>query len=259
MFDDRFEAYLADTAEGRSAHHRIRYQVFCLQRGYEDPANFPELEERDTWDTRSEHLMVRSKADGRWVAASRIVLPSHRGLPVHMFDSLEPEFQWRERRLSVGEASRVCVIHGGERNAGKCDTNQPVVSMPDIGFVSSREESEVLLGMIRAIIFRALERQLDHLYILVTRALARLLKRLGVVCEQAGREVEHRGLRAPYLIDLRKSRDAIAVRSRMTAELFSRPDLAYLRYSESDLASADEPVIAVPTAASSRLHFRHAG
>ncbi len=68
---------------------------------------------------------------------------------------------------------------------------------------------------------------------LVTRPLARLLKRLGVACKQAGEDiVSHCGLRAPYLIDIDTSWRGLVARSGEVADMFSRHHLAYLSHAE---------------------------
>jgi hypothetical protein len=45
MVIKNFEVILADDQWSRHIHHQLRYQVFCLETGYEDPAQFPDGEE----------------------------------------------------------------------------------------------------------------------------------------------------------------------------------------------------------------------
>ena len=71
MFDTRYEVYLADTAESRALHHQIRYEVFCIERGFEDPEAFAQGQEHDRWDDSSHHFVVQDKESGAGVAAAR--------------------------------------------------------------------------------------------------------------------------------------------------------------------------------------------
>lgn len=54
----------------------------------------------------------------------------------------------------------------------------------------------------------------------------------GVVCTKMGDEVDHRGLRAPYFIDVNASWHGLVARSGVVADLFSRHHLAYFPHSE---------------------------
>ncbi len=42
----RFEAVLADSDESRCINYRLRYHVFCKETGLEDPANFPDEQQK---------------------------------------------------------------------------------------------------------------------------------------------------------------------------------------------------------------------
>ena len=85
--------------------------------------------------------------------------------------------------------------------------------------------------MIRAIVIYGLERDIEHCYLLVTEAFARLLRRLGVVLHRAGKAIEHRGLRTPYRVGLRENAAALSARSPAISQLFARRALAYQPFS----------------------------
>ena len=79
MFDETFRVCFADTPFGVALHQRLRYQVFCLDKGFEDPEAFSTAQETDAWDDHSAHFIVQNKSTRQWVAATRLVLPK-RGL-----------------------------------------------------------------------------------------------------------------------------------------------------------------------------------
>ena len=70
MFDENFRVCFADTPFGVALHQRIRYQVFCLDKGFEDPSAFSTAQETDTWDDQSAHFIVQNKKTLQWVAAT---------------------------------------------------------------------------------------------------------------------------------------------------------------------------------------------
>jgi len=228
MFDPTYEVILADIEAARAIHHKIRYQVYCLERGFENPDAFPIGEERDRWDRHATPFIVRHRASGKWVAAMRIVLPNAASFPVETLQCLDSASAERLRRYKLGEASRVCVI----RSPNPRKTNRHLDW--NFGSVNRDSESEVLLGLIRALILYGFDQRIEYYYLLVTGAFARLLRHLGVVLHQVGIPVEHRGWRAPYLMELRESAASMSAKSEVIRRLFARKALAYQPFSALD-------------------------
>jgi N-acyl amino acid synthase of PEP-CTERM/exosortase system len=113
-------------------------------------------------------------------------------------------------------------LKGGRRlNVANANANATSLEL------TRHEESEIMLGMFRAINAYAWDINLQYLYMLTTRPLARLVKRLGVVCEQIGEGIEHRGTRYPFLINVDQSWAQIKARSAEVAQMSARQHLAY--------------------------------
>jgi N-acyl amino acid synthase of PEP-CTERM/exosortase system len=220
MFDSRYEVFLADTPESRALHHQIRYQVFCIEEGFEDPERFSAGQESDRWDNNAQHFVVRDKESGAGVAAGRIVLPALGQLPVDDLGCISEKPVIPTGRRQVAEVSRICMVRGDVEKSQRL----PVQA------VSRAGESEVMLGLIRAVIRYSWDHEIPQIYMLVTRPLARLLKRLGVDCRQVGDDIEYRGRRAPYLIDIDASWRGLVERSGEVADMFSRHHLAYFSH-----------------------------
>ena len=156
MFDSRYEVYLADTAESRKLHHQVRYQVFCVERGFEDPQKFPDCQERDAWDQDSHHFVVQDRETGAGVAAMRIVLPTAGKLPVEQLGCIAAPPAIHAVRNRVAEVSRICMVRGDVRGNGV-----PVRA------VSWGSESEIILGLLRAIDRYSNDHDIPHFYMLV--------------------------------------------------------------------------------------------
>lgn len=88
--------------------------------------------------------------------------------------------------------------------------------------------------MIRTIVLYGLERGIEHCYLLVTDAFARLPRRLGLVLHQAGIAIDHRGWRTPYRMGVRESVASLCNRTPAVRELFARKALAYQPFSMPD-------------------------
>ncbi|MBK1691605.1 GNAT family N-acyltransferase [Ectothiorhodospira mobilis] len=220
MFDATYEAFVADTPEARRIHHRIRYTVYCLERGFEDPQAFPEGEERDEWDDVSVHFIFRHRATGAWVGALRLVTPDRDGLPLHQMAYMEREVQG-----PAWELSRICVPGG--------------VTVPGNAAADGRGQMpqdarapDLFAGMLRAAIEYARDQDVPYLYFLANRALARIVRRLGFEFHGVGPGCEHRGMRYPYLAHLDEAVFSAMQRSSRMARLFHSAAPAYRFHSE---------------------------
>lgn len=225
LFDDSYEVVLADTEVSRAIHHKIRYQVYCMERDFENPANFPTGEESDRWDSHAAQFIVRQRDSEAWVAAIRLVLPYAASFPLETLHCLTPGHAAHLRRRHLGEISRVCVIRSPNPHHSNPHLDH------NFGHVTPDRESQVMLGLIRTIIIHGLERGIEHCYLLVTDAFARLLRRIGVVLHSVGTATEHRGFRAPYLMGLRETAASLCNRSAAIHALFDRAIDAYRPYS----------------------------
>ena len=113
MIENDYEVVVADTRETRRIHHRIRYQVYCLETAYEDPNAHPGGVERDEWDDHAIPFLVRHGPSGQWVGAMRLV-PSVGGrLPLYDLvgtgaegDQFKTERAWEISRVCIPSAYR---------------------------------------------------------------------------------------------------------------------------------------------------------
>ncbi|MCU0564016.1 MAG: PEP-CTERM/exosortase system-associated acyltransferase [Desulfobacterales bacterium] len=246
MFDKDFELFLADTEEGIALNQRVRYRVFCLEKGFEDATEFPDGRERDPWDEVSVHFAVREKATGNWVGATRIILPLAEQFPVEQQDGLVREHAEGVPRYTLSEVSRICIVRDGG----------PVVAFPGgasggatdevAGVSNRRQERDVLLGLIRAIIEYCLDHGIRHGYMFVTDAFAKLLERLGVAFHQVGERTEYRGIRAPYFIDYALTKQQMCAHSAEVAEHFEAWDQAYRPISALRVPAVPEVIVSGP-------------
>jgi N-acyl-L-homoserine lactone synthetase len=189
MLDEHFEVVFADTESARSIHYRMRYQVYCLERGYEDPGAFPHGEERDEWDGNAAHFMVRHRPTGQWLATLRLVLPRAGCLPVSGHCELPQEVRSKAPVVQAAEISRLCIWPAGRRL---------VASVPSLS-------SELLTALLRAALDYSREQGLRYWYFLISPALARMVRRLCISLTPAGEACELRGRRIPYVTDLERT------------------------------------------------------
>ena len=117
MFDRTYEVILADTEISQAIHRKIRYQVYCLENPFENPADFPLGEEYDPWDNDSAQFIVRNRLLGTWVAAMRLVLPHCVRFPIEKLSCLTSDSPLPRHQLAeVSRISTIRSLHPWQRN-----------------------------------------------------------------------------------------------------------------------------------------------
>ena len=108
MLVPRFETLLCDTHEARTLHYQIRYQVFCAQKGFEDPENFPDGAEMDEYDGAAVQFVMWDRMQQRMMGAMRLIDAKRMPLPCENIcrNSLFELDAVRERTV---ELSRVAI------------------------------------------------------------------------------------------------------------------------------------------------------
>lgn len=74
-FNRHFRTVPADTSELIQRAQEIRYQVYCIERQFEDPDDHADHREKDKFDTHSVHSLLIHQATGYAVGTVRLVLP----------------------------------------------------------------------------------------------------------------------------------------------------------------------------------------
>ena len=239
MFDEHFEAVLADCEEGKRIHYKIRYQVYCLEAGYEDYRAFSGGEEKDEWDNHSAHFLVRSKLTKEWIAAMRLILPHGESKhPVFNFCDIDRTIADTAHGAMSGEVSRLCILNSFRRSLPPKIPNNKNQSAQDQqkSFLHSQlkercKEPLIVLGLLRAAAQFSCEHGIPYWYFLTTSALARMIKRMHVHMVKAGESCFHNGERHPFLIDMREAVEGARNGSKVIAQMLDTKT-AYLRYSQ---------------------------
>ena len=164
--------------------HQLRYQVYCLERRFLDPGNYPDQRERDEFDRHSLHLGVLSP-DGALLATARLVKVNMIGLPLFRHCSIYPrEHELFQDSTRVAEISRLCVSKSLRKR--------------HIGTAS------VAINLYRAIYQASKRNGFTHWLVATEPSLQRLLAGLKVPFREIGPRTDYYGPVAPYVVDLSK-------------------------------------------------------
>ncbi len=250
MTERDYQPILADTPEGRAVHYRMRYKVFCLETGFEPPEYFPDGQERDAYDDRAVHFLVRSRYTGHWVATLRLILRGSHGLQIEQLCRLHPELQRSIARGTVAEASRLSIVglpsSGAIPGAGLRGGRGLVDRLR-----ARRASPQILVKLLRAAGHYGLLHGIDHLVCLIRPTLARLVTEMGVPLAPCGHPCRHRGVRVPHGVSCRALSAAL---DRLTSHsgAMDRDDPPYALFSE---IAAPETAAWMPAVTPNRVEY----
>lgn len=222
--------------------YRMRYEVYCLEKGFEPPEAFPQGLEFDDFDGRSRHCLLQHRASGRFAGCVRLILQ----------DPLTPESSFPferycghslDRRIidpaalprgSFGEISRLTVPAAFRRRSG----DAPGVS-GEIAHPLAREErrafSHIAVGLYLAGAALGLQEGLSGVFVMMEPRLARHLSLYDIHFTPVGEVVDYHGRRGPYYISREALLDGL---SPPLAELLARI--------RTDLGRPNPPLPAAP-------------
>jgi N-acyl-L-homoserine lactone synthetase len=165
--------------------YRLRYQVYCLERGFLKAANYPDQLERDEFDGFSLHAGVISQ-QRHLVGTLRLVKICMEELPLfrHCTASEECERRLRRDGVQLAEVSRLCMSR-------KCRDDQA-------------GNSRVALSLFQAGYQTSKRNGLTHWIAAMEPSLHRLLSAIGVPFRVAGPVADYFGPVAPYMCDLQE-------------------------------------------------------
>lgn len=212
-FHTYFAIVPAITQELRDEVFALRYQVYCIEHPFENPAEQANGKERDQFDARAVHMLIRHRATNLCAAAVRLVLadaddpqalfPIEHGCGEHFSEDARQRIAGLYRP-QVAEISRFAVSKEFRRRIGEAETISGVspraVYTDALGSDSRRRGfPHITLGLFAAIVRMSVEQGITHWFAVMEPTLLRLLQRFGIYFPSIGPLVDHHGLRRPAL------------------------------------------------------------
>lgn len=204
-YNEHFDVVRASTPSLLDEAYRLRYQVYCVENPFENPAEHVDGRETDIDDDRAVHSLLIHRRTGMTAGTVRVILPGEgrrlRPLPIHkvthspLLDKLS--------RHGMGEISRFAVSKEFRGRLGES-------RHADIGFANGpstyaterRVVPYITFGLIRGVLETCLEHQIKYIAAVMEPALIRLLSRIGLIFEPIGDPVRYHGLRQPCVARL---------------------------------------------------------
>lgn len=220
----------------------LRYQVYCLERGFLPPSDYPNQRESDEHDDDAAHFGAYAQGDDlvgyvRLVQAHRGKFPFEAHCTTLLNDAALPP------AATTAEISRLMVRQdyrcGRRQSLRRVDENDLA---PAANAALASEASNILLAMYRRMYAYSLANGITHWYAAMERSLARSLRRWNFAFTQISAETDYFGPVALYVADLRDLEQRLAA---------SNPELlAFLQ------APDTQPAPGQPAVATGPMHWR---
>jgi N-acyl amino acid synthase of PEP-CTERM/exosortase system len=213
-FEKYFTAHAATTEALELAAYRIRHEVYCEELGYE--AARDDGMERDRYDARALHCVLRSVRNDEYVGCVRLVLADPHdataNLPFETYCGASLDRRLADPdalpRTTIAEVSRLAVVGRYRRRSG--ERNLPVaLTERDFGTPDRPRFPYLAVGLYLAMLAQARRHGIETLFMLTEQRLARQLTRLGVHLTPIGPAIEHRGWRFPSMMSVPEVIDSL--------------------------------------------------
>lgn len=214
VFTKYFDFSGANDGDLLRESYRIRYQVYCEERGFLNPADYSNLQESDEYDAHSIHVLACHR-NGETAGAARLILHSPLGFPCQSHCAFDDAFSYLKNPVSprlanYGEISRLVVsrmfrrrardtYYGGEPrdvDGRDCQARNQRASgaTPAMG-------PEIMGGICKYFFHESKRLGVTHWLIAVEPALHALVTRMGWPFMPVGPEVDYFGPVRPYLAE----------------------------------------------------------
>ncbi len=231
MSSSDIEVVVADTNAARDLHYALRYQVFCIETGFEDASRFPDQQEKDEFDDSAIPFLVRCQHTGDWLATARLILSDDGNLPIKRYCNVPRHTIPFDQ---MAELSRLLIATKVRRRRSLSNKRQQpgfgVTALTQHGHRQRGQTARILRDLIRAMAAFGLDRGIPHAAFFITPALARILGRMQIDLTAIGGAVRHRGLRFPFISRATQVYDALTRLAERDAGELPQP---YVMFSES--------------------------
>lgn len=198
-YNKYFYSCAADTPELLTQSLMIRFQVYCLEHGFENPDDHPDGREADEYDPRSVHSLLLHRETKNPVGTVRLVLhdpkaPQDSFAMQRVFEPGDLDYANLFPIKTTGEVSRFSISKNFRRRQGDGDYAE---SADNNRSFAKRSGPLLSLGLIQALVRMTVEQGITHWCAMMEPKLLRMLAGFGIYFEPLGPPVEFHGLRQP--------------------------------------------------------------
>lgn len=218
-YHNSFAIERADSPEKIKQALRLRYDVYCRENAFIDPALHPEEMEHDEFDARAVHHLLIHRESGMVAGTIRILLPNPEG-PLTSFELQKncdhPLLQIENRVMGMAEISRFCMARDFRRRPRDGHILPSYYEQEEggakMGGVSlfRRRIPYAPLGLLGAAFETILNAGISDVVMAVDPGQFRSLKRLGLDYRMLGPRLAYLGAQQPFIFNIKTALDSMA-------------------------------------------------
>lgn len=193
-FDTHFTTQVATSPELIKSALSLRYQVYCIERGFENADHYFDRLETDALDRHSMHGLIFHRLRGGAIGTARLILPESIAVPLpvqHLLKELDIDTFDYFPLQQTAEVSRFAISRELRRHYSG-----------DIGEEDKEGGNEGLsnlpcLGLVQILVRMSLARKISYWTALMEPKLLRMLARMGIHFSSIGPLISYHGIRQP--------------------------------------------------------------
>lgn len=222
----RFEQLRSSSSKQEA--YALRYDIYCLERRFLDPAAYADGLETDEYDPQSILFGARDRHD-EIIGTIRLIMAEPLALPVFAKCVISDKSAVDALCGKGAEISRLAIArhYRRRRNDGAYGMNTGPGTAPGAERRSNRPE--IVLGLIQAMYMCSLDENITYWFAAMERPLIRMLSRLGFIFRQIGPETDYYGPVAPYVMTMEEFNENLGrVNPELLAAMSPKDSSAYV-------------------------------
>jgi len=229
VFNEYFQMIPAVTDELKKEVYKLRYQVYCIETGFENPEQYPDGMEFDEFDRHSVHYLIYHRKLEVYIATTRLILPDTNNpnnlFPIEIHSQIDNFDALKHiSRNYLAEASRFCVSKQFRRRKNEMNTitgvNTRIITRGKLGAnteqknIFTQDERRIFpsisLALVACSIRMSHENNIHDWYAVMEPALIRVFSTLGMNFIGIGPLTDYHGKRRPCTINVKDLLDGVA-------------------------------------------------
>ena len=216
-FSEYFEMIPAVSEHLKNEVYKLRYQVYCLETGFEKIELHPEGIEFDEYDKSSVHYLIQHRKSEVYAATTRLILPDvtnrEKLFPIEIHTQIDNhELLKNIPRENLAEASRFCVSKTFKRRRNEPGSLTGIGSDMETNFTGDERRvfPHLTIALFACLIKMSDENGINYWYAVMEPALIRYFSSLGIYFVGIGPLAEYHGKRQPCMIKVKELLDGVA-------------------------------------------------
>jgi N-acyl amino acid synthase of PEP-CTERM/exosortase system len=227
-FNEYFEMVPAISKKLLNEVYKLRYQVYCIETGFENPELYLDGLESDEFDRQSFHYLIRHRKTYAYAATTRLIIPKADDIlnqfPIEKHCVINRADLIKDiPRNTLAEASRFCVSKLFKRRKNELGTLTGIdtESVNTFTDMERRTFPHITIALFACLIKMSYENHISHWYAVMEPGLIRYFTTLGIHFVPIGPLADYHGKRQPCIIKVSDLLEGVAEKDKNTWDMMT--------------------------------------